>query len=371
MRGTWLVCLLLGSLAYGQASNPAQPTSHPSAGAQTEQKAPAPAGKPAEIKVNPGDPVITVKGVCDDPAKQGDACQTVVTREQFERLADALQPNMPPPIRVRLANAYSRLIAMSKEAEKRQLDKTAKFEANMSFARMQILSQQLNNVLQEDAGKVSDSDIEEYYKKKTADYEEATLLRLFVPHTKQLPLPKAATPAKTATPPKATAADKNAEEKDSEAQAKAAEAAMKKAAVDLQARAAKGEDFDKLEKDAYLLAGIKGNPPTTKMEKIRPVALQPAHKVALELKPGAVTDVISDATGHYVYKMVSKQTLALDAVKAEIKNQIASQRYRDAMQKFQEGTFNLNEAYFGPLPSPARPGQPGKPPAQGGAVEPD
>ena len=368
MRGTWLVCLLLGSLAYGQAANPAPPTSNPSASAQAEQKAAA--ERPAETKVNPGDPVITLKGACDDPAKQGDACQTVVTREQFEKLADALQPNMPPPIRVRLANAYSRLLVMGKEAEKRGLDKQAKFEDLMRFARLQILSQQLNNTLQEESGKVSDSDIEEYYKKKAADYEEATLLRIFVPRTKQVTAPKPTTPPKATTPAKATPAGKNAEEKDSQAQAKAGEEAMKKAAVDLQARAAKGEDFDKLQKEAYLLAGIKGNPPTTKMEKMRPVALQPAHKVALELKPGAVTDVISDATGHYIYKLVSKETPPLDKVKADIKNQISSERYRDAMQKFQEGNFSLNEAYFGPLPKPRMPAQPGKPPAQEG-TEPD
>jgi hypothetical protein len=369
MRCT-LVYLLLGSLAYGQAANPAPPTSNPSASTQAEPKAAAPAEKPAEIKVNPGDPVITMKGVCDDPAKQGDACQTVVTREQFEKLAEALQPNMPAPIRVRLANAYSRLLVMGKEAEKRGLDKSPKFEELIHFARMQILSQQLNNTLQQDSAKVSDSDIEEYYKKKQADYEEANLLRIFVPLTKQVAPPKPATPAKATAPPKATAASKNAPEKDSQAQAKAAEEAMKKAAIALQARAAKGEDFDKLQKEAYVLAGIKGTPPSTKMEKIRPVALQAAHKVALELKPGAVTDVISDANGHYIYKMVSKDLPPLDKVKADIKNQISSERYRDAMQKFQEGNVNLNEAYFGPLPKPRTPAQPGKPPAQEG-TEPD
>ena len=42
-----------------------------------------------------------------------------MTRAQFEKLAEALQPNMALPIKLRLANAYSRLIGMSKEAQSR------------------------------------------------------------------------------------------------------------------------------------------------------------------------------------------------------------------------------------------------------------
>src|SRR5437016_1828944 len=141
MRNRWIVCLLLGGLAYGQATPPVPPPSHPAAAMKAQPNADAD-DKASEAKVSPSDPVITVKGACADPAKKGETCETVVTREQFEKLAEALQPNMAIPIKLRLANAYSRLIGMSKEAEKRGLDKQPKFEANMGFARMQILSQQ-------------------------------------------------------------------------------------------------------------------------------------------------------------------------------------------------------------------------------------
>ena len=358
MRNRWLVCLLLGGLAYGQAAKPAPPppTPHPAAAPKAEPKADADE-KPTETKVSPSDPVITVKGACTDPAKKGETCETVVTREQFEKLAEALQPNMAVPIKLRLANAYSRLIGMSKEAEKRGLDKQPKFEANMGFARMQILSQQLTSSLQEESQKVSDADIEKYYKDKIDTYQEATLQRIFIPRTKQV------------TPPKVAAAvkkDKATEQKEAEAREKAGEAAMTKTAAALRARAAKGESFDTLEKEAYLAAGLTGNPPSTKMDKVRPTTLPPAHHAALQLKPGEVTEVISDPTGHYIYKLVSKQTLPLDAVKPEIKNWIATQRFRDAMQEFQ-GTSQLNDAYFGIKPKP--PAQPGQPDA--GEVDPD
>jgi hypothetical protein len=354
MRHRWLVCLLLGGLAYGQAANPAPPpTPQPAAGAKAVPAADASA-KPAESKVNPTDPVITVKATCSDPAKEGEPCETVVTREQFEKMAESLQPGMSAAIRIRLANTYSQLVALSQAAENRSLDKTAKFEASMSLARMQILSQLLRSALQEESNQVSDPDIEKYYKDKIDGYQEATLQRLFVPHTKQIPTPKV-TSAKPAVKK-----DEAAEKAEAEARMKAGEAAMKKAAVNLRARAAKGEDFDALQKEAYVLAGLKGNPPKTEMDKVRPNTLPSGHHAALDLNVGEVSQVISDPTGHFIYKLVSKQTLPLDAVKAEIKNAIATQRFRDAMQQAQ-GSANLNEAYFGPASAPKPPAPPAKP----------
>ena len=104
-----------------------------------------------------------------------------------------------------------------------------------------------------------------------------------------------------------------------EAQKKAAEEAMKKVAADLRDRAAKGEDPDKLQKEAYAAAGLPGNAPNTKMEKVRRTTLPANHQSVMDLKPGEVSEVISDPnSGHYIYKMVSKETLSLDAVKPEI-----------------------------------------------------
>jgi parvulin-like peptidyl-prolyl isomerase len=355
MRTRWFLCLLLGGLLYGQSMPAPAPRPRPAPAAKPTPEAEA-AEKEALAKISPSDPVITVKGACSDPAKK-DGCEIKVTREQFERLADALQPNMAPPIKLRLANAYSRLIGMTQEAEKRGLDKQPKFEANMNFARMQILSQHLTAALQEESQKVSDADIEKYYKEKTDTYQEASLQRLYIPRTKQMTPPKAAPGVKK---------DKEAEEKEEQARAKSGEEAMTKSAAALRARAAKGESFDALEKEAYLAAGLKGNPPSTKMDKVRPTTLPPAHHAALELKPGEVSEVISDPTGHYVYKLVSKQTLPLESVKPEIKNWIATQRFRDAMQEFQ-GTSQLNDTYFGIKPKPAT--EPGKEPEED--VDPD
>ncbi len=363
MRNRWLVSLLLGALAYAQAAKPIPPhVAHPMPGAQPMANANADA-PPPESTLPPNEPVITIKGSCSDPAKAAETCQTVVTREQFEKLAAALQPNMSPAIKIRLANAYSKLIGMSNAAEKRKLDKTEKFELNLSFARMQVLSQQLTGTLQEEAGKVSDADMEKYYNEKIENYQEANLRRLFVPHTKQMPPPKM-TPAKAGVKK-----DPIAQKEEAEAREKAAEEAMSTAAAALRARAAKGEDFDVLEREAYLAAGLKGNAPSTKMEKVRMTSLPPAHHLALQLRAGEVSEVISEPTGHYIYKLVSKQTLPLEQVKPEIKNWITTQRFRD-VRKEVKGSTTMNEAYVGPLRGPKPPVQPGQSePAQD--VDPD
>ncbi|MGA2426615.1 MAG: hypothetical protein ABSG07_21645, partial [Terriglobales bacterium] len=84
MRFQCLVCLLLASLAYGQAAQPSTPpATPPTAGAPAPQSTPAPTEKAPEMKVAPDDPVITLKGFCTDVTKQGDACKTVVTRAQL------------------------------------------------------------------------------------------------------------------------------------------------------------------------------------------------------------------------------------------------------------------------------------------------
>jgi hypothetical protein len=97
MRFRWLVCLLLASVAFAQAASPAP---RGSTTATAEHTATAAPDQVPESKVSPNDAVLTVKGVCADASRQGDNCKTVVSKEQFEKVADALQPNMSPAIRL-------------------------------------------------------------------------------------------------------------------------------------------------------------------------------------------------------------------------------------------------------------------------------
>jgi hypothetical protein len=311
------VCLLFASLAYGQGAPPAKP--------------PAVSDVP-EIKVGPEDAVITVNGFCAYPAQTGTACKTVITRAQFEKLTDALQPGMSPVLRLNVANAYARNLRMAAAAEKRGLDKTPAFEEEMRYARMQLLAQDLTRALQADANNITDADLEDYYAKNQSSYEQATLARIFVPRSKK------------------TGATQ-AEQED--AQTKADEEAMTKVAVELRVRAVNGEDPDKLQIEAYTEAGIPRTNSDTKMEKVRRASLPPQHEAVMEMKPGEVSEVFSDPGGaHFIYKMIGKRTLTLEETKTEIRGVISSQRYRDGMKSFQ-GDVVFSDAYFNPPGKPA------------------
>jgi hypothetical protein len=350
MRSQYLVCLIFAGLAYGQAAQPPAPA----AGAKAEQSTSAAPNKAPEVKVGPDDAVITLKGFCADAKLQGDACKTAITRAQFEKLVEALQPGMPLNLRRQLATRYGLVLKMTADAEKRGLDKGPAFEEKMYFARLQILSQELGRALQDDSNKVSDGDIEDSYKKNIISYEQATLARIYIPRAKQI-APSPAKPKADTEAGAKSAATTNAEQTPTEEQKKAAAEAMKKVATDLRARAAAGEDPDKLEKEAYAAAGLPGTAPTTKMEKTRRSALPPNHQAVMDLKPGEVSELIFDPNnGYYIYKMVSKETLPLDAVKPDILKTLSSQRYRDSMQSFQ-GNVDLNDAYFGPVANPPMP----------------
>jgi hypothetical protein len=310
-----LICLLLASLGYGQ-------------GVSTTT---VPVGEAPEVVVAADDPVITVNDFCAEPALPGAACKTVITRAQFEKLTEALQPGMSLPLRLNVANAYARNLRMAAAAEKRGLDKTPAFEEEMRYARLQLLSQDLTRELQAQADSISDADLADYFKKNEASYEEATLERIFVPRTKE-------------------GEDAHAEPED--AQTKADEDAMTKVAADLRARAVKGEDPDSLQVEAYTEAGIPHTRSNTKMEKVRRDALPPQHEAVMDLKPGEVSEVFSDPGGaHFIYKMISKHALTLDDAKTEIRTAISSQRYRDSMKSFQ-GNVVFSDAYFNP---PAKP----------------
>jgi hypothetical protein len=326
MRVQCFVYLLLAGLAYGQGTVTA---STPAASNTPE----------TEKNVRPDDPVITIDDFCADPAPPGEACKTVVTRAQFEKLAEALQPGMSLSLRLNVANAYARNLRMSAAAEKRGLDKTPAFAEEMRFARMQLLAQDLTRTLQEEANHITDADLEAYYRTNQKSYEEATLARIFVPRTQQPAPPE---PANTASP-------------DAQFAARASEEAMTKVAADLRARAVNGEDPDKLQIEAYTEAGIPHTAPNTKMEKVRRATLPPQHEAVMDLKPGDVSQVFSDPGGaHFIYKMIGKQTLTLENAKTEIRSTISTQRYRDTMKAFQ-GNVAFSDAYFNPPGTAATP----------------
>jgi hypothetical protein len=368
MCKSWLVCVFMGALAWGQAPgtpSPAQASPAPKPAAPQAQPG-APADTAASVSADAA--VITIKGVCaaatpkpaaakaTEPAAAKPAavktssadCQTVVTRAEFEKLANGVAPNVTPQLKRQLATVLPKFIAMSTEAKRKGLDKTPQYEQTLKFAKMQILTQQLQRSIQDEAAKVPDSDMQEYYKEHKQDFEQYSLDRLFVPRTKQ-ELEGKDEDEKTEKDEKLSEEQQKAKQAEEKAKTEEAEQAMTKLAESLRTRAAAGEDFVKLQKEAFDAAGMKIESPTVNLPSVRRSGLPPQHTAVFDLKPGEVSQVINDSGGHYIYKVNSKQDLPFDTVKNEIHSTVQNQRMREMMEKVNNSfKVETNEAYFGP-----------------------
>ncbi len=345
-----LVCLLLGAMAWGQAANSTPTPANQQSGAPSSA---SPDGKDAESsKVPPDAPVITIDGSCENPPADKTVnpnCKTVITRAEFEKILEAVQPNMPPRVRRQFATRYSMALVMAQKAHEMGLDQGPKYEERLKLARVQILSQAFSQAVQEKAGQISDKDIEDYYHDKSADYQEVDLQRIFVPRTQQLPASKV----------KLSAAEEKKRQKD-------ADEAMRQEANKLRARAVAGEDFAKLQAEAFQFAGIKSKAPSTKMGEERRSGLPPAQASVFDLKTGEISSVLSDQSGYFIYKVGAKGTEPLDKVREEIRAALRTQRMQEQMQTVQKSaTPVLDDAYFGPEQAPPQ-GMPFMPPGPGG-----
>lgn len=378
MRKSWLLCVLTGALAWGQgapsATSPSRPGPGSPANAQAQESEKE---KESAASVPPNAAVITIEGVCDSQARTSSGakgrstksstatkaapagCKTVITKAQFDELANNLAPNITPQMKKQLAAVLPRLMAMANEAKKQGLENTPQYKERVKFNRMQILAQELQQKMQEEAAKVPQSDIEKYYKDHPEMFEQYTVDRLFVPRMKQMPAELKDESEKQAKPSEQEQKDKEAAEK---AQQEEGEKAMSKLADDLRARAAAGEDFLKLQKEAFDAAGMKIESPTVSLPNIRRSGLPPAHAAVFDLKPGDVSQVISDSGGHYVYKVISKSEVPIEQASSEIKGRLQNDRMREEMDKLNNSfKVETNEAYFGapgtnPMPRPVRPG---------------
>jgi len=382
MRNSWLLCVLLGTLAWGQAA-PGAPPPQPS-----QAPAGAEAAKPpvdTSASVPPNAPVITVNGVCPAVPKPAAAaaakgatakpaarakpadCKTVITKADFEKLANAVAPNTTPQQKKQLAGVLPRLIAMSAEAKKEGLDKKPAFDETVKFVKMQVLTNQLQRQIQEEAAKITDADLEKYYKDNPQTFEQYNIDRIFVPRTKQA---ENDAKEKEEDDEKLTDEQKKAKEDAEKAKVEEGEKAMTKLADDIRARAAAGEDIAKLQKEAFDAAGMKIESPNINLPNVRRTGLPQGHSAVFDLKQGEVSQVISDSGGHYIYKVNSKSMVPFDQAKNEIHGKLQNDRMREKMEKLNNSfKVDTNEAYFGPggvgpMPPPRMPRpRPGMPPA--------
>jgi peptidyl-prolyl cis-trans isomerase C len=286
--------------------------------------------------------VITIKGLCPAaPRRAATAvkpppCQTVITRAQLEQVISVVRPNLPAAGRRNLALEYVQFLAMTDAARKAGIENDPQVQKQLELSRMQVVASAYTRKLAQQFADVPQPEIEKYFNDNAPRYEQVTLLRIY--------LPKPA-PAEAKTPDAA---------------------ATKTVAQTIRDRAAKGEDFEKLQQEAFTATQQKGNPSPTEIGEKRRGMLPPKHEEEVfKLKAGEVSPLYEEAAGYFIYRIEKKGMVPLAQVRDEIQRTLQQEKMRAAMDKIRNSvSTTLNQDYFkAETPPPTPPAVPSASPA--------
>lgn len=341
-----VACLLLAAAAMGQSSSPAPLKPRPA--------------DPNELivgsNVSPDTPVITVQGLCEKPPNSNATpadCATVITRAEFEKVVNAVQPNMPPASRKQFATRYVTVLLLAEKAHELGIDKTPEFDEQLYLARLQLLSKGAGEKMQQEAATVPESAVADYYQQHAGDYKTISFDRIYLPKQKQI---------------ETSAGQPN--DADAQKKREASETEMKEAADKLRTRAAAGEEPTKLQQEANEVAGNKAKVTNVKVENMRKANIPASDASVFALKAGEVSQVFSDASGYRIYKVEEIKDLPLATVHDEISHAMQGQNMKnsfDSLQNSAKTTFD--DAYFA-TPAPPSLRNPGEQPAPKGTTTP-
>ena len=349
MTRSLIICILLAVTAAAQKPQnppskqaPAVPAATPSASPASQPSKPSLLKrdeKPAEVP--PDQPVISIRGLC--PAQTNVAtnskvpstaeCSTSITKEQFDNLVKAFNTNNQPITQAQrrsLGEKYVELLVFSEAAESAGVENTPTYAEVMRVLRLKTLGDLYLNQLAEQYRNPPEQEIEAYYQANQQKYEAAKLSRIYLP--------------KNDPDPKATPEQKQQYEKK-----------IQQVSDDIQARAAKGEEISKLQKEAYTSLGITAAPPNTDLSLARHGTFPP--KLDQDIFSHKAGEVFrsDDANGYMIYRIDSLQTSPLESVKAEISQQIFRQKMEAKTKELNAPVHaQYDEKYFGP-PAPTGP----------------
>jgi hypothetical protein len=214
------------------------------------------------------------------------------------------------------------------------LDRGANYEEQMKVARLEILSKELKRAIREEVAQISDKDIDAYYTSNIARFEEAEMERLYIPRRRAPP-----------------AASDRVSGSDNKPEGSAEPEQMKMAAERFHARAVAGEDFSKLQMEAFRMAGIYSAPPQTTI-KIKRTSLPSSQMSVIDLKPGEVSTVFEDASGYVIFRLKTKDTEPLEHARKEIEESLRAQRIQARIHDVEDSAnVTLEENYFSPAGS--------------------
>ncbi len=350
MHCWWLTFTLLISFALGQIHAQAQaPAASHKPGDQAE-----PSGAAANIA--PDAPVIKIDGLCASgrfstakqaaPAKPAAApaskaaasrgtknsetaispgCQTIITRAQFEKLSHVVAPNQPPAATVQLAHFYVTQLLYAQKGHEFALDNDPDFEEVLQFTYLQVLARAFTNHMQQQANAQANADFDTYYKQHPDEFEQVQVLQISVPKQKQ-------------HSDDSVAASSSNVDTDEEA------AVLKAEAEKIRARAVAGEDFQKLEDEAYVFAGDPDDSPDIDMRDNTRAEMAPFDKEVFALHPGQISELLSGTEAWHIFKVVSKHMMPRD----EARKRIAAKLMKASMDSLNSSVKpQFTDAYFG------------------------
>ena len=289
------------------------------------------------------EPVIVIAGLCDAAAKDTKAdksgsCRTVVTRAQFEALANAIEPHMDASAKAQLAAAYPRLLRMQQEFRRMALENDANAQQVLAFAKLRAEAEEAEKALKSKAEIVTESDIQKYYDENSKNFEQAELLRIY------LPFSASGRHTGTLRPGSVKIDASNGPVDDP----------MKPIADSMRTRAAAGESFDSLQAEAFSAAGVLEPPPATNIGTHMASEMSLDHRQLISMAVGEVSPVLAGPNGYYIYKVVAKGARPLEQVRAEITSALAAQNIVTLQQKIEASIKpQFKTAYFGVDPATA------------------
>lgn len=274
-----------------------------------------------------GQAVITIRGLCAEEAgsksQPGNPCSKQITRKDFERLMNALNPggqSVSSNGRQNLAQAYVEALAFADAARKAGTEDTEEFREVMFWVRLRTIADLYRRNLQEKYRTPEPEEIDSYYREHIGSFERVHLLRILVPREN-------------------VSGDKNEFDKKALVAAQAA-----------RTRAVNGDAVEQIQKDVYVSLGLDRPPATDLGTYQRADFIQKEGADVFSLQPGEVSPLETEMKSYVIYKVASKETLKETQVKADIIREIAQQKYRDAVKAVMDSAHaDFNEQYFGPM----------------------
>ncbi len=329
-----VTCLLAAATAMAQA---------PAKNAQKQPSTPPAAqqGQPAAA-LAPDQPVLTVRGLClaqttaaNKPAVPATSeCQIAVTKAEFDKLINSFNTSSQPVTQTQLRQMgqfYVELLTFSEAAKAAGVESNPAFIEVMRVLRLRAMADFYRSQMDQQYRHPSEQEIEDYYRNNEAKFEAAKLSRIYLP--------------KNNPDPQATAEQKESYQKKAQ-----------QVADDTQARAAKGEEMEKLEKEGYTALGIPAPPPTTDLNLARRGMFPPKLEQEIFSRKAGEVFRQDDANGYMIYRVEDRKPVPLGSVKEQIVREISSQKMQNKIKELTSPVHaDFNESYFGPPPPPAAP----------------